>query len=132
MSRWVRAASIGLGLLLSFVSVAPSVAANNLSFIYNPPPGLTLTSGKPTHGLQLRTGKVRLDPKFMRQVVEYAGKEKPGTIIVHTDKKFLYLVLGKGKAATCPISPIAIPYRVDVVARKGAGRVGVAVYSRAK
>ncbi len=41
-------------------------------------------------------------------------------------------VLGKGKAATCPISPIAIPYRVDVVARKGAGRVGVAVYSRAK
>jgi len=41
-------------------------------------------------------------------------------------------VLGKGKTATCPISPIAIPYRVDVVARKGAGRVGVAVYSRAK
>jgi len=41
-------------------------------------------------------------------------------------------VLGKGKAATCPISPIAIPYRVDVIARKGAGRVGVAVYSRAK
>jgi hypothetical protein len=41
-------------------------------------------------------------------------------------------VLGKGKSATCPISPIAIPYRVDVIARKGAGRVGVAVYSRAK
>jgi hypothetical protein len=41
-------------------------------------------------------------------------------------------VLGKGKTATCPLSPIAIPYRVDVVARKGAGRIGVAVYSRAK
>ena len=98
MSRWVRAASIGLGLVLSFSSVAPAFAANNLSFIYNPPPGLTLTSGKPTNGLQLRTGKVRLDPKFMRQVVGYAGNEKPGTIIVHTGKKFLYLVLGKGKA----------------------------------
>ncbi len=33
---------------------------------------------------------------------------------------------------TCPISPIAIPYRVDVIARKGAGRVGVAVFSKVK
>ena len=41
-------------------------------------------------------------------------------------------VLGKGKGATCPISPIAVPYRVDVVARKGAGRVGVALFSKAK
>lgn len=98
MSRWVRAASIGLGLVVSLSSVAPAFAANNLSFIYNPPPGLTLTTGKPTNGLQLRTGKVRLDPKYMRQVVGYAGNEKPGTIIVHTGKKFLYLVLGKGKA----------------------------------
>lgn len=98
MSRWVRAASIGLGLVLSLSSVAPAFAANNLSFIYNPPPGLTMTTGKPTNGLQLRTGKVRLDPKFMRQVVGYAGPEKPGTVIVHTGKKFLYLVLGKGKA----------------------------------
>lgn len=40
--------------------------------------------------------------------------------------------LGKGKAMTCPISPIAIPYRVDVIARKGAGRVGVAVFSKVK
>ena len=41
-------------------------------------------------------------------------------------------VLGKGKGHTCPISPIAIPYRVDVTARKGSGRVGVAVFSKAK
>lgn len=40
--------------------------------------------------------------------------------------------LGRGKAMTCPLSPIAIPYRVDVTARKGAGRVGVAVFSKAK
>jgi lipoprotein-anchoring transpeptidase ErfK/SrfK len=98
MSRWVRAASIGLGIVLSFSSVAPAFAANNLSFIFNPPPGLTLTNNKPAHGLQLRSGKVRLDPQFLRQVVGYAGNEKPGTIIVHTGRKFLYLVLGKGKA----------------------------------
>ena len=98
MLRWVRAASIGLSLLLSFSTVAPTFAANNLSFIFNPPPGLTLTTGKPTNGLQLRSSKVRLDPKFLRQVVGYAGNEKPGTIIVQTGKKFLYLVLGDGKA----------------------------------
>lgn len=41
-------------------------------------------------------------------------------------------VLGKGKAATCPISPIAVPYKIDVAARKGAGRIAVAVFSKAK
>ena len=98
MSRWVRAASIGLGLLLSFSSVAPAFAANNLSFIFNPPKGMTVTHGKPTNGLQLRSSKVRLDSQYLRQVVGYTGKERAGTIIVNTGKKFLYLVLGDGKA----------------------------------
>lgn len=41
-------------------------------------------------------------------------------------------MIAKGTAATCPISPIALPYKLDVVAQKGAGRMGVKVYSRAK
>jgi hypothetical protein len=42
-------------------------------------------------------------------------------------------VLGKGKAnAMCPVLPIAVPYRLDVVAKKGGGRVGVQVFSRDK
>lgn len=42
-------------------------------------------------------------------------------------------VLGRGKAgATCPISPLAVPYKVDVTAKKGAGRIAVAVFSRSK
>src|SRR4051812_4660611 len=98
MSRWVRAASIGLAILLSVTSVVPAFAANNLSFIFNPPKGMTVTHGKPTNGLQLRSGKVRLDSQYLRQVVGYAGKEKAGTIIVQTGTKFLYLVLGSGKA----------------------------------
>ena len=97
MSRWVRAASIGLGLVFSLSAVAPALAGNNRSFI-TPPPGLTLTSGKPMNALQLRTGKVRLDPRYMRQVVRYDGNEKAGTIVVVTGQKFLYLVLGDGKA----------------------------------
>jgi lipoprotein-anchoring transpeptidase ErfK/SrfK len=39
-----------------------------------------------------------IDPKFARQVVAYNGDEKPGTIIVDTPDKFLFLVEDGGKA----------------------------------
>ena len=39
-----------------------------------------------------------VDPKFMRQVVAYNGNEKPGTIIVDTPDKFLFLVEDGGRA----------------------------------
>ncbi len=41
-------------------------------------------------------------------------------------------VLGKGNAKTCPISPIALPYRVDVTAKQGGGRMMVQVFSKSK
>lgn len=39
-----------------------------------------------------------IDPRFMRQVVAYNGNEKPGTIIVDTPDKFLFLVEEGGRA----------------------------------
>jgi lipoprotein-anchoring transpeptidase ErfK/SrfK len=39
-----------------------------------------------------------VDPKFNRQVVDYRGEQKPGTIIIDTPNKFLYLVEGGGRA----------------------------------
>ena len=41
-------------------------------------------------------------------------------------------VLGRGAQKTCPVSPIPVPYKIDVSARKGAGRVAVAVFSKSK
>jgi lipoprotein-anchoring transpeptidase ErfK/SrfK len=38
------------------------------------------------------------DPKFEKQQVEYHGSEKPGTIVVDTPNKFLFLVQGNGRA----------------------------------
>jgi lipoprotein-anchoring transpeptidase ErfK/SrfK len=38
------------------------------------------------------------DPKFERQLVDYHGSERPGTIIIDTPNKFLFLVQGKGTA----------------------------------
>ena len=39
-----------------------------------------------------------IDPKFLRQVVAYNGDEKPGTIVVDTPDKFLFLVEDGGRA----------------------------------
>lgn len=47
-----------------------------------------------------------------------------------TDKN--QAVIGKGAASQCPVSPIAVPYRLDAIATQGAGRVGVYVFSRSK
>ncbi len=40
----------------------------------------------------------KVNPKFHRQIVDYATAEKPGTIIVNTPNRFLYYVLPGGKA----------------------------------
>ena len=96
MSRWIKAAFLAATFVAA--SLSPATSASNF---FAPPPGITLTNGQPLNFLQLRssgTKKVRLDPKFMRQVVPYKTEQSAGTIVVNTGEKFLYLVLGKGKA----------------------------------
>lgn len=39
-----------------------------------------------------------VDPKFLKQTVSYTGREAPGTIVIDTPGKFLYLVQGDGQA----------------------------------
>jgi lipoprotein-anchoring transpeptidase ErfK/SrfK len=40
----------------------------------------------------------QLDPKFQKTVVFFRTNEPPGTIIVHTNERFLYLIQGGGRA----------------------------------
>ena len=40
----------------------------------------------------------KIDPRYMRQQVEYAGDEEPGTVIIDTPQKLLFLVEPGGKA----------------------------------
>jgi lipoprotein-anchoring transpeptidase ErfK/SrfK len=40
----------------------------------------------------------KLKPEYLPQTVEYQGKERPGTIVVDIDNRFLYLVQEKGSA----------------------------------
>jgi lipoprotein-anchoring transpeptidase ErfK/SrfK len=39
-----------------------------------------------------------IEPQFLPQTVAYETQEKPGTIVIDTNNRFLYLVLGEGKA----------------------------------
>lgn len=39
-----------------------------------------------------------VDPKWRRQVVAYQSEERPGTIVVDTEQRFLYLVMRNDKA----------------------------------
>ena len=39
-----------------------------------------------------------VDPQFLRQEVAYNGREQPGTIVVDTDNRYLYLVRENGRA----------------------------------
>jgi hypothetical protein len=41
-------------------------------------------------------------------------------------------VIGKSPNPMCPVTPIELSYKVDIVARTGAGNVGVQLYSKAK
>jgi lipoprotein-anchoring transpeptidase ErfK/SrfK len=46
-----------------------------------------------------KTGTSRdIDPKYLPQVVDYGGGEPTGTVVIDTEARFLYLVLGDGKA----------------------------------
>jgi lipoprotein-anchoring transpeptidase ErfK/SrfK len=42
--------------------------------------------------------QVKPSQDWLRHVVSYSTKEKPGTVIIDTDKKFLYLVQKDGRA----------------------------------
>jgi lipoprotein-anchoring transpeptidase ErfK/SrfK len=39
-----------------------------------------------------------IDPQYQRQIVDYGGSEKPGTVVIDTPHFFLYLVMEDGKA----------------------------------
>ncbi|WP_460448035.1 L,D-transpeptidase [Alsobacter sp. SYSU BS001988] len=61
-----------------------------------------------------------IDPVYLRRVVAYSGPERPGTVVVDPDQRFLYLVQDDGRA---------MRYGVGV-GREGFGWHGNAVIKR--
>ena len=56
--------------------------------------------GQPGQVIQasLPPQRLAVDPRYLKQVVEYDGHEPPGTIVINTPGKFLYLVQENGTA----------------------------------
>ncbi len=48
--------------------------------------------------LEQRPPGFEIDPRYLRQRVDYRGKEEPGTVVIDTPHHFLYLVEAGGKA----------------------------------
>jgi lipoprotein-anchoring transpeptidase ErfK/SrfK len=54
--------------------------------------------GYPQGGMSAEPAQPAMDPRFLPQTVMYDGKHAPGTIVIDTPNKFLYLVQDGGKA----------------------------------
>jgi lipoprotein-anchoring transpeptidase ErfK/SrfK len=54
--------------------------------------------GPPPARASLHPSRTTVDPRFQRQEVNYGGKEAPGTVIINTKERLLYLVKANGKA----------------------------------
>jgi lipoprotein-anchoring transpeptidase ErfK/SrfK len=55
-----------------------------------------MARGEPPEWAEAR--RTEADPRYHRQVVDYDGTEKPGTIIIDTPRRFLFLVQEGGHA----------------------------------
>lgn len=74
-------------------------------------PTLAKDRSSPTYGRVVDGGfavaavpVARMDPRLLRQRVAYAGKDRPGTVVVDSTNRFLYLVESRGTAMRYGIS----------------------------
>lgn len=58
----------------------------------------TGNNAQATRYIQRQAAQRPIDPKFLPQTVAFQSSQKPGTIIIDTQTRHLYLVLGNGKA----------------------------------
>jgi lipoprotein-anchoring transpeptidase ErfK/SrfK len=52
----------------------------------------------PTANTTAKAINYRIDPEFLPRVISYPSTEKAGTIIIDTDARHLYLIMGDGQA----------------------------------
>jgi lipoprotein-anchoring transpeptidase ErfK/SrfK len=96
----LRTAITAFGLLLSLglascsTSSTSETASIETAEIFTDSYGKVTDSGYALPAIPIK----RVDKKFHRQVVAYQTVEKRGTVIVDTRNRFLYYVLGNGKA----------------------------------
>jgi lipoprotein-anchoring transpeptidase ErfK/SrfK len=61
-------------------------------------PNARLPQGGEVDGYETPSSRTQIDPRYLRQEVSYDGREAPGTIVINTRERMLYLVQGNGRA----------------------------------
>jgi len=97
MLRFTRASVCALLLASALPADAFAGQIRQYPWVYAPPPGVTIVSGRPANALQLQS-RYRMNPVYLRQVVRVSSEERSGTIVVDTRQHFLYFILGGGRA----------------------------------
>src|SRR5688572_12139804 len=82
-----------LRLALSLVFMASLAAPQALA---QPRPPASIGGDQP--GYVPPAEEEELEPQFKRQMVSYRSSEAPGTVIVHTSERFLYVLQPGGRA----------------------------------
>ncbi len=90
---WIRSTTcIAMSLAAAAAWTAPAAA----QFQRQAPPETMQVEDQP--GYEPNAEEERLPATFQRQLVFFRTTEAPGTIIVHTSERFLYLVQGNNRA----------------------------------
>ncbi len=102
-SRLIRYTTAGFMLAGLTLTCAPAQAQDRFAFLRPPEPMQIAPQAIGPVSIQSNPAEdqdenLQLPARLKRQVVDYASKEVPGTIIVDTPHTFLYYVLGNGKA----------------------------------
>jgi lipoprotein-anchoring transpeptidase ErfK/SrfK len=78
----------------------PGLGGGFIEFLFGgrsmTPPDPYAARGEPPEWAEAR--RAEADPRYRRQIVAYDGGEKPGTVIIDTPRRFLYLVQEDGRA----------------------------------
>ena len=82
-------------------TAAPPLVAAGVPFVARPLTAAPLPQAARTRVAYAPVEPARrreIDPRFLRQEVDYSGPHKPGTIVIDTPNKHLYLVEAGGRA----------------------------------
>src|SRR3954464_377480 len=79
--------TVGIAVIAGMALAVPAWAERNLN----------ATSAVKTN-FTVGAWSYKANPKYKRKEVDYSSSERPGTIVIETGKRFLYLVLNDGKA----------------------------------
>jgi lipoprotein-anchoring transpeptidase ErfK/SrfK len=96
----LRRAAVAVGTIIGALTFAPSAGASPLPLFpfFLPPVQSAAAPMLQAPHADDDTAIVEQPARFRRQIVSYATRETPGTVIIDTPNTYLYYVLGGGQA----------------------------------